>query len=635
MSPTRRLCLPATLAVLLLAGCGDHTTDSVRPSDPSFSRETAGATFDWTMPDRFGADMNGDGLMDYPRTAEEIHPSSWTVNFDACNLPGDRYHWFVAKAPVAQVTTCTYTHQFPAEGAYDVSLHVISAPGSSVWAEQVVTVQDWLIVSFGDSYASGEGVPEVPQANDALVQSITALFGDLTAAQQNLLAARTSLQNALAAKGLAEQILATAQQRRSEFLAACSDIDSWSDVVSCKNFLVARALSFELFNQAQAHFDQAVINAQDRVADLTTAFNQAQAAFNAAQSAVNNLQAVIQAAQNGFQPPRWQAAFANEDWKGEDCHRSANAAPARAALALEQSDPRTSVTFIHLACTGAKIQGAGTTVLTEQIPWADALVGEREIDAVLMSIGGNDAGFANLAKGCAVQEPCNDPNPAFDPGVGAGICPFLGLVGFQPACDDFFSTNIPAPATTVLQDGIASLPGRYARLDAELLPQLRGLQEPGTERVRSDRVYISEYVDMTKGADGAYCTNTLGNILAIMPGFSPGEMQWLDLTAGQGINQAVQTAAQTHGWNFVSGIYSTYAPHGYCADAHWVVRLHETFLTQGDPQGIAHPNRSGHLLNGSAIHAALLSDLYPLGLPGAMRAPDGPSALSLLAGPTR
>lgn len=307
--------------------------------------------------------------------------------------------------------------------------------------------------------------------------------------------------------------------------------------------------------------------------------------------------------------------------------------PARAALALEQGDPRTSVTFIHLACTGAKIQGGGTTVLTEQIPWADALVGEREIDAVLMSIGGNDAGFSNLAKGCAVQEPCDDPTPAFDPGAGAGLCPLLGLVGFQPACDDFFSDNIPLPATETLQNGLASLPGRYGKLDAELLPQLRGLHEPGTEGVRSDRVYISEYVDMTKGASGAYCTNTLSNILAIMPGFSPGEMQWLDLSAGQGINGAVQAAAQKHGWNFVSGIYSGYAPHGYCADAHWVVRLHETFLTQGDEQGIAHPNRSGHLFNGAAILAALKSDLYPQGPSGAPRAPDAPGNMpSLFAG---
>ncbi len=633
MSTTLRSTLPVALAVLFLVGCADHATDPVTPSDPSFSRETAGATFDWTMPARFGGDQDGDGLIDYPRTLEEIQPSSWTVNFNACNLPGDKYHWFVGGTPVDKVTTCTYTHQFPAEGVYDVSLHVISTPGSSVWAQAMVPVQDWLVISFGDSYASGEGVPEVPQANDALVQSIIALIDDLAAAQQNLAAAQTSLQNALEAKGLAEDVLATALQRRSEFQAACSDIDSWSDVVSCKNFLVARALSFELFNQAQAHFNQAVANAQQRVADLTTAFNQAQAAFNSAQSAVNNLQAVIQAAQNGFQTPRWQPAFFNEDWNGSDCHRSANAAPARAALALEQGDPRTSVTFIHLACTGAQVN-TGRANLTKQIPWADALVGGREIDAVLMSIGGNDAGFSSLAVGCAVQEPCNEPNPSFDAAAGAGICPLLGLAGFQQQCDDFFADNIPIPATETLQNGLAELPIRYAQLDATLLPQLRGLRVPATDGVRSDRVYITEYVDMTKGATGAYCTNTLANPLAVMPGFSLGEMQWLDLSAGQGINGAVQAAAQEHGWNFVSGIYSGYAPHGYCADAHWVVRLHETFLTQGDEQGIAHPNRSGHLFNGAAIHAALQSDLYPQGPSGAPRAPDAWRPLALFAGPT-
>jgi hypothetical protein len=625
--PQRPLRLGA-LAVLLLIGC----TDTVTQSDPALTRETAGATFDWTMPDRFGADQDGDGLLDYPRTEEELQPSTWTVNFDACNISGDKYHWFVAGTPVAKVTTCTYAHDFPAEGVYDVSLHVISTPGSSVWAREMVPVQDWLVISFGDSYASGEGVPEVPQANDSLVQSLTALFGGLAAARQNLTDAQASLQNAFEAKGLAEQALAVARQRRADFLAACSDIDSWSDVVTCKNFLVARALSFELFSQAQAFFNQAVTNAQERVADLTLAFNQAQAAVTAAQSAVANAQAAIQAAQTGFQPPRWQAAFPNEDWNGSDCHRSARAAPARAALALERGDPRTSVTFVHLACTGAQVN-VGRANLTKQIPWADALVGEREIDAVLMSIGGNDAGFSSLAVGCAVQEPCNEPNPSFDAAAGAGICPLLALAGFQQQCDDFFADNIPIPATETLRNGLAELPIRYAQLDATHLPKLRGLLEPATDGVRSNRVYITEYVDMTKGPTGEYCTNTLANPLAVMPGFSLGEMQWLDLSAGQGINGAVQAAAQEHGWNFVSGIYSAYAPHGYCADAHWVVRLHETFLIQGDEQGIAHPNRSGHEQNGAAIHQALIGDLYPFGPSGPPRAPDMPTMAALLAGP--
>jgi hypothetical protein len=42
-------------------------------------------------------------------------------------------------------------------------------------------------------------------------------------------------------------------------------------------------------------------------------------------------------------------------WQSEQCHRSALAGPARPARAIEQADERTSVTFLHLACSGATI----------------------------------------------------------------------------------------------------------------------------------------------------------------------------------------------------------------------------------------------------------------------------------------
>lgn len=44
--------------------------------------------------------------------------------------------------------------------------------------------------------------------------------------------------------------------------------------------------------------------------------------------------------------------------KGQDkrSHRSANAAPAQAALGIKRSDPRTSVTFKSYACSGATIR---------------------------------------------------------------------------------------------------------------------------------------------------------------------------------------------------------------------------------------------------------------------------------------
>jgi hypothetical protein len=148
-------------------------------------------------------------------------------------------------------------------------------------------------------------------------------------------------------------------------------------------------------------------------------------------------------------------------------------------------------------------------------------------------------------------------------------------------------------------------------------------------------VYITEYVDMTRGDNGAYCTQDLRNPLGTIPAITPDELAWLDVNAAGSINQAVADAAAAHGWNAVGGIYGPYATHGYCADDHWVVRIYESLLRQGDPNGVAHPNVAGHRHNGQAIGAALSAALYPDGPGAPPRAPDqqlGPGLLVVSGG---
>ncbi|MGN6696388.1 MAG: hypothetical protein ACTHN0_19575, partial [Aquihabitans sp.] len=42
-------------------------------------------------------------------------------------------------------------------------------------------------------------------------------------------------------------------------------------------------------------------------------------------------------------------------WQNKQCHRTSLAGPAQAALRMERRDPHSSVTFVHLACSGASI----------------------------------------------------------------------------------------------------------------------------------------------------------------------------------------------------------------------------------------------------------------------------------------
>ena len=56
----------------------------------------------------------------------------------------------------------------PEEGAYRVELRTSDGTTTSSWTRKEVVVQDFLIVSLGDSYGSGEGSPDRPVDTSAL-----------------------------------------------------------------------------------------------------------------------------------------------------------------------------------------------------------------------------------------------------------------------------------------------------------------------------------------------------------------------------------------------------------------------------------------------------------------------------------
>src|SRR6185295_4945128 len=85
------------------------------------------------------------------------------------------------------------------------------------------------------------------------------------------------------------------------------------------------------------------------------------------------------------------------------CHRSSWSGPARAAIVIEKADPHSSVTFISFACTGAGLldglleeQNQGGRKNKRQLEQIFAAAGARTIDALLVSIGGNDVNFGTL-----------------------------------------------------------------------------------------------------------------------------------------------------------------------------------------------------------------------------------------------
>ena len=104
-------------------------------------------------------------------------------------------------------------------------------------------------------------------------------------------------------------------------------------------------------------------------------------------------------------------------------HRSTLAGPAQAALAIEEAQPNSSVTFISTAASGATVSEGllGTyegldeykdfnlPPMDAQIDQIKNLVGDRTIDYLFISIGGNDIGFSNIIKSLILHGGAENP----------------------------------------------------------------------------------------------------------------------------------------------------------------------------------------------------------------------------------
>ena len=482
---------------------------------------TATAIFNWSMPDRFGDDKDGDGLIDYFTTFEAVNPASWRVDFDACDSTGaiDSYVWFIDGVEQTPVEACGgFSYEFPTEGAYEVTLVLVESGQEVASQTEEVVVQDWLIISLGDSAASGEGVPDIPIPDSVIA-------------------------------GTAEAV---------------------------KTLMIA---------QVDLKRTQANPDATQNMIDEANA-------------AVTNARASVD---------QWKTQQV-ATWQNEPCHRSAKAGPPKAAILLEQNDPRTSVTFIHLACSGDT-----TFDLPGQIQQANALIGDREIDAVTITIGANDTGFANIAFACVEQMPC-----FAEKHLTIRFCVPAILLGKFAECKEFFTNIGGSPddpsAKKIFFDGIygkdcegegpgcTRLLDNYANFNDVELPKLNGLTLPDSADQRKERVYLLEYFDEVKNDDGTYCED--------IPGISRNEAIWLDFVVERRLNDAGARAAQSAGWSYVGGIHAGFGTHGYCADDQWIVRFGETLQSQGDINGALHPNEAGNVFHGLRIAEDLTKDFY-------------------------
>jgi hypothetical protein len=447
-----------------------HITERIpdHPPPPPVLQSAYGliARFDWSMQDRFSLDDKGTNYITNDNDLQkEIDPAYdyYYINFDACSSSTDTspivsYLWKIqgnnGLSKTISESSCKITH--PAllqQGNYSVTLTVKTQDGRTNAVISNVQVKDLLIISIGDSYASGEGNPDQPQ--------------------------------------------------RFDFLGFVKKGPVWQD---------------------------------------------------------------------------------------KRCHRSANAGPAQAALEIERADPHTSVTFKSYACSGATIkQGLigsydgteppdGPHELLSPQTWQltraicsiatsandpTCLNNGRQVDILMISIGGNDIGFSNIIK----------------------------------ACIQIFGCDTSNTIRNNLNSAFSSLPVLYDSLAADI-----------KKRFRVSNILITEYPDPTHNSQGGYCSNILGGI-----GYA--EVKWANQNVLTRLNQAVLDASKKNGWTYVSGIASRYGSHGYCAgDQRWFRTIEDSRNIQGPfccpwkSTGTMHPNMPGQMV----IKDSLVKDMRKL-----------------------
>jgi hypothetical protein len=288
--------------------------------------------------------------------------------------------------------------------------------------------------------------------------------------------------------------------------------------------------------------------------------------------------------------PDAAAGPGDPQWRFRRCHRSGAAGPARAALQLERRDPQTSVTFVHLACSGATITHgllgsyAGAEddgpPLRPQLDELAAISRRREVDAVLLSVGANDVEFSWLVKYC----------------MAPGTCARSSWLNRR------------------FERRLALLNTLYGAVAQEFAGRLR---------LPPDRVFATEYFNPARDETRRYCGRRAGDAGDVL--LETAEWEWAEQRVLTRLNRALEAATALYDWRYVGGIdgFDDEEPgfirHGYCSRDRWIVKLSESDHNQRGLAGTLHPNAAGHAHYGRRLISALTADLYPS---GDARAPD-------------
>lgn len=261
-------------------------------------------------------------------------------------------------------------------------------------------------------------------------------------------------------------------------------------------------------------------------------------------------------------------------WTHNDCHRSNRSGLVVGVKEFIHEHPEVAVDYLHTACSGAIIenlvsqtQQKGNNAVTIQFEQLQQnLLTERghdKLHLLLMSIGGNNAGFADFVLNYLILP------------VNVTASP---LVQFMQA--------------NAINEDLANLAVNYDALNTSIRNTFPGVQ-----------VCLTTYPDPTNGPRGR-CgrSNNPADFLSVyscclsevdIVTNPESEFNFSSASFLRPLNQAVRNAAQRNAWN-VMDMESRMGTHGLCdCENPFINRMAMSFAQQGDIYGICHPNATG------------------------------------------
>lgn len=433
-----------------------------------------------------------------------------------------------------------------AEGEHEVKLTAIdNYTGEEGSITQVIWVEDFLLVSIGDSYASGEGNPERGYSSTITIDrnSIDGVSLDLLSSalwtQMYDKAARTAIN---LYKGKLKNV-------NSNYSTVGFSV--WADDGTMPTLINK---TFEVSNHP--------LNVPIYSSDEGWVYHQIPVSYSATIEGMPDFD-----------------NFSEINRIHDRAHRSSFCSTSQVALELENKSDKYSVTYMNLAMSGATTNIGligdydgltnsrffdGSQRLNSQLDELVKIVGKRTIDALTISIGGNDIGFANATKAYVVREPgsvifsqnfeIDDIIAAVNSGDWSTLENEVGRIYLFNVQDELNWSNT---------DGLDALAGLYVDL-AEKLENLTI-----SDHVKD--IYLLEYPDPTSEIKDIQNVNNVDWCAPILQNIqSPLEIGQAEIRSAYydillPLNAMIREKARELEWNLIPGIQNSSIGNGICA----------------------------------------------------------------------